>query len=126
MTKEETKRTWDVWLPQRKTMYSLARRFPRILAHLYRKRFLSGKHGQIDEWMSVSLSRKVSCFIYLLDPNLRQLSISSVTYGSVSGAYYIVGKAVVYYLHNHVVIIAISVFIKRCFSQVIHNTYYDS
>lgn len=45
-------------------MYFLARRFPRFLSYLYRKSFLSGKHGQIDKWLSLSLGKRVSCFCH--------------------------------------------------------------
>ncbi|KAH7553610.1 hypothetical protein JRO89_XS12G0033500 [Xanthoceras sorbifolium] len=58
MTKEEMRRTWEEWLPRRKLMYFLARRFPKLLSPFYRRSFLSGKHGRIDEWMSLTLERK--------------------------------------------------------------------
>ncbi|GLT89701.1 hypothetical protein SLE2022_076770 [Rubroshorea leprosula] len=58
MTKEEMKRTWEGWLPKRKLMYFLARRFPKLLSFSYRRSFLSGKHGRIDKWMPLSLGRK--------------------------------------------------------------------
>lgn len=59
MTKEEMKRTWEGWLPRRKLMYFLSRRLPKLLSYFYRRSFLSGKHGRIDKWMSLSLERKV-------------------------------------------------------------------
>lgn len=62
MTKEEMKRTWENWLPKRKFMYFLARRFPRFLSSFYRRTFLSGKLERIDKWLSVSLGKKVSQF----------------------------------------------------------------
>ncbi|KAJ4980048.1 hypothetical protein NE237_010828 [Protea cynaroides] len=58
MTKEERQRTWEKWTPRRKLMYFLARRFPRFLAFFYCRSFLSGKHGQLDKWLSVSLGKK--------------------------------------------------------------------
>ncbi|XP_021899430.1 uncharacterized protein LOC110815792 isoform X2 [Carica papaya] len=58
MTKEETRRTWEGWLPRRKLMYFLARRFPKLLNFFYQQSFLSGKHGRLDEWFPVSLSKK--------------------------------------------------------------------
>ncbi|KAJ0088436.1 hypothetical protein Patl1_32048 [Pistacia atlantica] len=58
MTKEEMRRTWEEWLPRRKLMLCLARRFPKLLSHFYRQTFLSGKHGRIDKWMSLLLSKK--------------------------------------------------------------------
>ncbi|GLT92421.1 hypothetical protein SLE2022_102600 [Rubroshorea leprosula] len=58
MTKEEMRRTWEGWLPKRKLMYFLARRFPKLLSVVYCRSFLSGKHGRIDKWMSLSLGTK--------------------------------------------------------------------
>ncbi|GLT79321.1 hypothetical protein SLA2020_508130 [Shorea laevis] len=58
MTKEEMRRTWEGWLPKRKLMYFLARRFPKLLSLVYYRSFLSGKHGRIDKWMSLSLETK--------------------------------------------------------------------
>ncbi|KAL2984038.1 hypothetical protein AAZX31_12G068600 [Glycine max] len=58
MTKEERRRTWNKWTRKRKFMYFLARRFPRLLAFFYRRSFLSGKHGQIDRWLSLSLGNR--------------------------------------------------------------------
>ncbi|GFZ11120.1 alpha/beta-Hydrolases superfamily protein [Actinidia rufa] len=58
MTKEETSRTWEKWIRRRKLMYYLARRFPKFLNHFYRRTFLSGKHGQIDKWLSLSLGNR--------------------------------------------------------------------
>ncbi|KAK7312539.1 hypothetical protein VNO77_36468 [Canavalia gladiata] len=58
MTKEERRRTWNKWTRKRKFMYFLARRFPRLLAFFYRRSFLSGKHGQIDRWLSLSLGKR--------------------------------------------------------------------
>ncbi|KAF7119278.1 hypothetical protein RHSIM_Rhsim13G0092400 [Rhododendron simsii] len=55
MTKKERSRIWENWSPQRKLMYYLARRFPSSLAYLYRRSFLSGNHGQIDKWLSLSV-----------------------------------------------------------------------
>ncbi|XP_044482231.1 uncharacterized protein LOC123208771 [Mangifera indica] len=58
MTKEEMRRTWEEWLPRRKLFFFLARRFPKLLSHFYHQTFLSGKHGRIDKWMSLSLKKK--------------------------------------------------------------------
>lgn len=60
MTKEERSGTWENWTRKRKLMYFLARRFPRFLAYFYHRSFLSGTHGHIDEWLSVSLGKWVS------------------------------------------------------------------
>ncbi|KAK7854668.1 hypothetical protein CFP56_031495 [Quercus suber] len=58
MTKEERRGTWEKWNQKRKFMYILARRFPRFLAYFYHQSFLSGKHGQIDKWLSLSLGKR--------------------------------------------------------------------
>lgn len=58
MTKEERYRIWEKWTRRRKLMFFLARRFPSLLSYFYRRRFLSGEHGQLDEWLSVSLGEK--------------------------------------------------------------------
>lgn len=59
MTKEEMSRTWENWTRRRKLLYYLARRFPKFLSYFYSRTFLSGKHGQIDKWLSLSLAKKV-------------------------------------------------------------------
>ncbi|GFZ20491.1 alpha/beta-Hydrolases superfamily protein [Actinidia rufa] len=58
MTKKERSRIWESWTSQRKLMYFLARRFPRFLPYFYRRSFLSGKHGQIDKWLSLTLGKR--------------------------------------------------------------------
>ncbi|KAA8516521.1 hypothetical protein F0562_016973 [Nyssa sinensis] len=58
MTKEEISRTWEKWVRRRKLMYYLARRFPKFLSYFYRRSFLSGKHGQVDKWLSLSLGNR--------------------------------------------------------------------
>ncbi|XP_061344190.1 uncharacterized protein LOC133290151 [Gastrolobium bilobum] len=58
LTKDEMKRTWEMWLPRRKLMYSLARRFPKLLSFFYRKSFLSEKHDEINKQLSFSLGKK--------------------------------------------------------------------
>ncbi|KAL0347218.1 UNVERIFIED_CONTAM: hypothetical protein Scaly_1737800 [Sesamum calycinum] len=58
MTKEEMSRTWENWTRRRKLLYYLARRFPKFLSYFYSRTFLSGKHGQIDKWLSLSLAKK--------------------------------------------------------------------
>ncbi|OVA09910.1 hypothetical protein BVC80_1751g66 [Macleaya cordata] len=58
MTKEERHKTWERWTSGRKLMYFLARRFPSFLTYFYRRSFLSGKHGQLDQWLSLSLGKK--------------------------------------------------------------------
>lgn len=60
MTKEERRRIWGKWTIKKKLSYQLARKFPRLLPYFYRKSFLSGKHGQIDKWLSLSLGSRVS------------------------------------------------------------------
>ncbi|XP_052175674.1 uncharacterized protein LOC127790291 isoform X2 [Diospyros lotus] len=63
MTKEEMSRTWEKWVWQRKLMYYLAQRFPKFLSYFYRRTFLSGKHGQIDKWLSLSLGERDKALI---------------------------------------------------------------
>lgn len=58
MTKEERSQTWEKWARRRKLMYYFAQRFPRFLPRFYSQSFLSGKHGQIDKWLSLSLGEK--------------------------------------------------------------------
>ncbi|XVE76226.1 hypothetical protein DITRI_Ditri12bG0156000 [Diplodiscus trichospermus] len=58
MTKEEMRSVWGDLLSKRKLMYYLARRLPKLLSVFYHHSFLSGKHGRIDKWMSLSLGRK--------------------------------------------------------------------
>lgn len=58
MTKEERSGTWKNWTRKRKFLYYLARRFPKFLGYLYHRTFLSGKHGQINKWLSLSLGKK--------------------------------------------------------------------
>ncbi|KAL3839627.1 hypothetical protein ACJIZ3_024218 [Penstemon smallii] len=58
MTKEEMSRTWVNWTRRKKMLYYLARRFPKFLGYFYRQTFLSGKHGRIDKWLSLSLGKK--------------------------------------------------------------------
>ncbi|KAL3536307.1 hypothetical protein ACH5RR_004768 [Cinchona calisaya] len=57
MTKEEMSRTWEKWTQRRRFMFYLARRFPKLLNYFYRRTYLSGKHGQIDKWLSLSLEK---------------------------------------------------------------------
>ncbi|KAJ7947774.1 Alpha/beta-Hydrolases superfamily protein [Quillaja saponaria] len=63
MNKEERRGTWDKWTRKRKLMYLLARRFPIFLAFFYQRSFLSGKHGQIDKWLSLSLGKRDKALI---------------------------------------------------------------
>ncbi|XAR60473.1 hypothetical protein NMG60_11033872 [Bertholletia excelsa] len=63
MTKKEISRTWENWTARRKFMFFLARRFPRCLGYFYHHSFLSGIHGQIDKWLSLSLGRRDKAFI---------------------------------------------------------------
>ncbi|KAI3474677.1 hypothetical protein Pfo_029862 [Paulownia fortunei] len=58
MTKEEMSRTWENWTRRRKLLFYLARRFPKFLNYFYHRTFLSGKHGRIDKWLSLSLGKK--------------------------------------------------------------------
>ncbi|KAG4954198.1 hypothetical protein JHK87_039792 [Glycine soja] len=58
MTKEETKRTWEKWLPRRKMMYSLTRRFSKLLNFFYRKSLLPEKHDEINKLLSFSPGKK--------------------------------------------------------------------
>uniref|UniRef100_A0A2P2MCW6 Hydrolase n=1 Tax=Rhizophora mucronata TaxID=61149 RepID=A0A2P2MCW6_RHIMU len=63
MTKGERRGIWEKWTPKRKFMYFFARRCPRFLGYLYRKSFLSGKHEQIDTWLSLSLAQRDKALI---------------------------------------------------------------
>ncbi|CAL5426562.1 unnamed protein product [Camellia sinensis] len=63
MSKKERSRIWENWTPRRKLMYFLAQRFPRSLAYFYRRSFLSGNHGQIDKWLSLSLGKRDRAFV---------------------------------------------------------------
>ncbi|XP_041998542.1 uncharacterized protein LOC121748321 [Salvia splendens] len=58
MTKEEISKTWENWTRRRRMLFYLARRFPKFLGHLYHRTFLSGKHGQLEKWLSLSLEKK--------------------------------------------------------------------
>ncbi|KAJ0978217.1 hypothetical protein J5N97_013691 [Dioscorea zingiberensis] len=58
MTKEESYKTWEKWTTKRKLMYILAKRFPSLLPYFYRRSFLSGRHGQPEKWLSLSLGKK--------------------------------------------------------------------
>nr|CAD1828791.1 unnamed protein product [Ananas comosus var. bracteatus] len=58
MTKEERHKTWEKWTAKRKVMYVLARRFPSLLSFFYRRSFLSGKQGQPERWLSLSVGKK--------------------------------------------------------------------
>lgn len=62
MTKEEISGIWEKWTRKRKLMYYLARSFPNMLGYFYRRTFLSGKHGQLEKWLSLSLGNRVSSF----------------------------------------------------------------
>lgn len=63
MNREEKYGTWGKWTRRRKFMYFLARRFPSLLAYFYHRSFLSGKHEQIDKWLSLSLGRRDKALI---------------------------------------------------------------
>ncbi|KAI3461459.1 hypothetical protein Pfo_018122 [Paulownia fortunei] len=58
LTKEERRRIWGKWTMKNKMMYFLARKFPKLLPYFYRRSFLSGNHGQIDTWLSISLGKR--------------------------------------------------------------------
>ncbi|BAF11697.1 uncharacterized protein [Oryza sativa Japonica Group] len=58
MTKEERRKTWERWSTKRKLMHILARRFPALLPLFYHRSFLSGKQGQPESWLSLSLGKK--------------------------------------------------------------------
>ncbi|XP_004294668.1 PREDICTED: uncharacterized protein LOC101299361 [Fragaria vesca subsp. vesca] len=63
MNREERRRTWKQWTRKRQLFYFLARRFPRFLAYFYHRSFLSGKHGQIEKWLSLSLGKRDKALI---------------------------------------------------------------
>ncbi|XP_062210879.1 uncharacterized protein LOC133912248 [Phragmites australis] len=58
MSKDERRKTWDSWSTKRKLMHILARRFPSLLPLFYHRSFLSGKQGQPESWLSLSLGKK--------------------------------------------------------------------
>lgn len=58
LTKEERRMIWGKWTARKRVMYLVARRFPRLLAYFYYRSFLSGNHGRIDKWLSVSLGKR--------------------------------------------------------------------
>ncbi|XP_010920909.1 uncharacterized protein [Elaeis guineensis] len=70
MTKEEQGKTWEKWTTKRKLMYVLARRFPSLLPHFYRRSFLSGKQGKLEKWLSLSLGKKDKSL--LEEPNFNE------------------------------------------------------
>lgn len=58
MNRGERYGIWEKWTRKRKFMYFLARRFPKFLSYFYRQSFLSGKHGQIDQWLALTLGTR--------------------------------------------------------------------
>ncbi|MQM15639.1 hypothetical protein Taro_048589 [Colocasia esculenta] len=70
MTKEEKYKTWEKWNAKRKFLYILARKFPSFLPYFYRRSFLSGKHGEPEKLLSLSLGKKAagSSFRYAIHP----------------------------------------------------------
>ncbi|XP_074578876.1 uncharacterized protein LOC141835329 [Curcuma longa] len=58
LNKEESRKLRGKWTMKRKMMYFLARRFPSLLPYFYHRSFLSGKHGQPEKWLSLTLSKK--------------------------------------------------------------------
>ncbi|WCJ41082.1 alpha/beta-Hydrolases superfamily protein [Euphorbia peplus] len=58
MNRDERRGIWEKWTRKRKFMYFLARRFPRFLPYFYHRSFLSGRHEQIDMWLSLSLGKR--------------------------------------------------------------------
>lgn len=65
MTKEEMSKTWENWTRRRRLLFYLARRFSGFLGYFYHRTFLSGKHGQIQKWLSLSLGKKVVSRLYI-------------------------------------------------------------
>ncbi|KAL3850758.1 hypothetical protein ACJIZ3_012640 [Penstemon smallii] len=63
LTKEERRAIWGKWTTKKRMMYFLARKFPKLLAYLYHRSFLSGNHGQIDTWLSISLGKRDKALI---------------------------------------------------------------
>ncbi|KAM0924233.1 hypothetical protein ACQ4PT_005008 [Festuca glaucescens] len=58
MSKDEKRKIWNRWSTKRKLMHILARRFPSLLRLFYHRSFLSGKQGQPESWLSLSLGKK--------------------------------------------------------------------
>lgn len=71
MTREERYRTWNQWTRRRKFLFFLARRLPRFLSYFYHRSFLSGRHGQIDKWLSLSLGNRVSHLVLTTDGSFK-------------------------------------------------------
>lgn len=63
MTKDESSRTWAKWVQRRKLTYGLAQRFPKLLSILFRRKFFSGVHGSISDWLSLSMAKKDEALI---------------------------------------------------------------
>ncbi|KAG5416307.1 hypothetical protein IGI04_003874 [Brassica rapa subsp. trilocularis] len=61
MTKEETAKTWELWLRKRKFKYFLARRWPSLLPFFYRRSFLSGYLQPLDQWILPDFRLQKKC-----------------------------------------------------------------
>lgn len=60
LSKDERQTIWGKLGARKRIMYLVARKFPRLLAYFYRRSFLSGGHGRLDKWLSLSLGKRVS------------------------------------------------------------------
>ncbi|PIA43627.1 hypothetical protein AQUCO_01900197v1 [Aquilegia coerulea] len=70
MSKEEKYKIWERWTPRRKLMYFLARTFPSLLTYSFSRSFLSGEHGQLEKFLSLSLGKKDKTWIE--DPTFQE------------------------------------------------------
>lgn len=60
LIKEERRMIWGKFTTRKRIMYFVARRFPKLLAYFYYRSFLSGNHGRLEKWLSLSLGKRVS------------------------------------------------------------------
>lgn len=60
LIKEERRMIWGKFTAKRRITYFFARRFPKLLAYFYNRSFLSGNHGRLEKWLSLSLGKRVS------------------------------------------------------------------
>ncbi|KAG6497000.1 hypothetical protein ZIOFF_044884 [Zingiber officinale] len=76
MNKAERRRTWENWTSKRRLMFILARRFSSLLPYFYRRSFLSGRLGQPEKWLSLSLGEKDKSL--LEEPKLSEFWVKNV------------------------------------------------
>ncbi|KZV35141.1 hypothetical protein F511_06847 [Dorcoceras hygrometricum] len=94
LTKEETRKIWGKWTTKKKMLYHLARKFPRLLPYFYRRSFLSGNYGQIENWLSTSFGKRDKALIERqmfqefwqrdIEESIRQLNVKPFVEEAVS------------------------------------------